>query len=156
MNGEDFGCCSHGNLMGSCPDCIPGFGAPTSAAGLPQATLPTKSGLPMWVIALIGVGVAYLLLKKKEDYKVIPAIGDDQKFGLDFKSNPRKPKRRPGLKYSQLSPKAQKTAQEYYIDGWLDSHPEDDEVADLDWADEMCRDTEDDVLYNKSGLPIES
>lgn len=54
-------------------------------------------------------------------------------------------------KYSQLSPAAKKVAQKDYIDGWLETHPKDKSWVDNEWADDMLKDTEDDVVYNVKG-----
>jgi hypothetical protein len=57
------------------------------------------------------------------------------------------------FKFSQLTPEAQKVAVKDYLDGWLETHPDEKDEVDLEWAREGCQDTEDEVMYTEDGMP---
>ena len=58
------------------------------------------------------------------------------------------------FKYSQLSKSSKDVAAQDYVDGWLETHPEEKDDWDLDAGHDGCRDTNDEVLYDKEGHVI--
>ena len=56
-----------------------------------------------------------------------------------------------GKKYSDLSHTAQKVAQQDYLDGWLETHPEEKNDVDLEWAHDMLTDLDAEHLYSPRG-----
>lgn len=58
------------------------------------------------------------------------------------------------MRFSQLNEQAQEFAAKEYLEGWLETHPEERNELDIQFGYEGCRDTEDEIQYTKLGKVI--